>query len=74
MQLPLSWNECVSGTIYFLQGDIGKLEQEIEKMESKNLEMDGANLRILKNFLKCPNDTYKEVYTYPFLSSKMSYF
>ena len=59
----LSWNEYVSGTIYFLQGDIERLEQEIEKIESKNLEMDGANLRILKNYLRCPNHTYKEVYS-----------
>lgn len=59
----LSWNEYVSGTIYFLQGDTGRLEQEIEKIESKNLEMDGANLRILKNYLRCPNHTYKEVYS-----------
>lgn len=28
----LSWNEYVSGMIYFLQGDIKKLEQEIKKM------------------------------------------
>ena len=59
----LSWNEYVSGTIYFLQGDIGKLEQEIKKIESRNLEMDGANLRILKSYLRCPDETYKEVYS-----------
>ena len=59
----LSWNEYVSGTIYFLQGDIENLKQEIEKIESKNLEMDGANLRILKNYLRCPDHTYKEVYS-----------
>ena len=59
----LSWNEYVLGTIYFLQGDIGKLEQEIKKMESKNLEMDIYNLRILKNLLRCPDNTYKEVYS-----------
>lgn len=59
----MSWNEYVLGTIYFLQGNIGKLEQEIEKIESKNLELDVNNLRILKNFLRCPNDTYKEVYS-----------
>ena len=57
----LSWNEYVSGTIHFLQGDIKKLEQEIKKIESKNLEMDSVNLRILKNFLRCPNETYKKV-------------
>ena len=59
----LSWNEYLSGTIYFLQGDIKKLEQEIKKMESRNLELDVYNLQILKNFLKCPNETYKEVYS-----------
>ena len=59
----LSWNEYVSGTIYFLQGDIGKLEREIEKIESRNLEMDGANLRILKSYLRCPDETYKEIYS-----------
>ena len=59
----LSWNEYVLGTIYFLQGDIGKLAQEIEKIEAKNIELDVYNLRILKNFLKCPNETYKEVYS-----------
>ncbi len=53
----------MSGTIYFLQGNIEKLEQEIEKIESKNLEMDGVNLRILKSYLRCPNETYKEVYS-----------
>ena len=42
----LSWNEYVLGTIYFLQGDAKKLEQEIEKIESRNLEMDAVNLRI----------------------------
>ncbi len=57
----LSWNEYVSGTIHFLRGDIKKLEQEIKKIESKNLEMDSVNLRILKNFLRCPNETYKKV-------------
>ncbi|MCY4364015.1 MAG: hypothetical protein OXE42_17845 [Gammaproteobacteria bacterium] len=59
----LSWNEYVLGTIYFLQGSIRKLEQEIEKIEVKNIEMDVDNLRILKNFHKCPNETYKEVYS-----------
>ena len=59
----LSWNEYVSGTIYFLQGDIERLEQEIEKIEAKNLEMDDANLRILKRYLRCPNETYKKVYS-----------
>lgn len=59
----LSWNEYVSGTIYFLQGDIGKLEQEIEKIESRNLEMDSDNLRILKSYLRYPDETYKEVYS-----------
>ncbi len=59
----LSWNEYVSGTIYFLQGDVKKLEREIEKIESKNLEMDDVNLRILKKYLKCPDETYKEVHS-----------
>ena len=59
----LSWNEYVSGTIYFLQGDIEKLGQEIKKIEAKNIELDIYNLRILKNFLRCPNETYKEVYS-----------
>ena len=54
----LSWNEYVSGTIYFLQGDTEKLEQEIEKIESRNLEMDGANLSILKSYLRCPDESY----------------
>ena len=59
----LSWNEYVSGTIYFLQGDVEKLDQEIEKIESKNLEMDDVNLRILKRYLRCPDEPYKEVYS-----------
>lgn len=59
----LSWNEYVSGTIYFLQGDIEKLELEIEKIEARNLEMDGANLRILKSYLRCPDEIYKEIYS-----------
>ena len=59
----LSWNEYVSGTIYFLQGDTKKLEREIEKMEAKNLEMDAVNVRILKDFLRCSNDAYKDVYS-----------
>lgn len=59
----LSWNEYVSGTIYFLQGNVKELELEIEKVESRNLEMDGANLRILKSYLRCPDETYKEVYS-----------
>ena len=59
----LSWNEYVSGTIYFLQGNIKKLEQEIEKMETNNIENDAPNLQILKNFLRCPNDSYKDVYS-----------
>ena len=59
----LSWNEYVLGTIYFLQGDAKKLEQEIEKIESRNLEMDALNLRILKKYRRCPNKTYKEVNT-----------
>lgn len=59
----LSWNEYVSGTIYFLQGDVEKLNQEIEKIESKNLEMDDVNLRVLKKYLRCPDKTYKEVYS-----------
>ena len=53
----------MSGTIYFLQGDVKKLEREIEKIESKNLEMDDVNLRILKKYLKCPDETYKEVHS-----------
>lgn len=59
----VSWNEYVSGTIYFLQGDIKKLEQEIEKIESRNIEMDVYNLRILKNFLKCSTESYKSIYS-----------
>ncbi len=59
----LSWNEYVSGTIHFLQGDIEKLGQEIKKIEANNIELDVNNLRILKNFLRCPNETYKEVYS-----------
>ena len=59
----LSWNEYVSGTIYFLEGDIKKLEQEIEKIESRDIEMDVYNLRILKNFLKCSTETYKSIYS-----------
>ena len=59
----LSWNEYVSGTIYFLEGDIKKLEQEIEKIESRDIEMDVYNLRILKNFLKCPTEAYKSIYS-----------
>ena len=59
----LSWNEYVLGTIYFLKGDINKLEQEIKKIEAKNIEMDVYNLPILKNFLRCSNETYKSVYS-----------
>lgn len=59
----LSWNEYVYGTIYFLEGDIGKLEQEIEKIKARNIEIDASNLRTLKNFLMCPNDTYKNIYS-----------
>lgn len=59
----LSWNEYVLGTIYFLEGDIKKLEQEIEKIESRDIEMDVYNLSILKNFLKCPIETYKSIYS-----------
>ena len=59
----LSWNEYVLGTIYFLQGDIKKLAQEVEKIEARNIEMDIHNLRILKNYLRCPNETYKNVYS-----------
>ena len=59
----LSWNEYVLGTIYFLQGDIEKLAQEVEKIEARNIEMDIYNLRILQNYLRCPNETYKNVYS-----------
>ena len=59
----MSWNEYVSGTIYFLEGDIKKLEQEIEKIESRDIEMDVYNLSILKNFLKCPTEAYKSIYS-----------
>lgn len=65
----LSWNEYVSGTIYFLQGDIKNLEREIEKIESKNLEMDGVNLRILKIFFRCPNVAYKYVNSHTYCPS-----
>ena len=39
------------------------LEQEIKKMEANNIENDALNLRILKNYLRCPNETYKNVYS-----------
>ena len=68
----LSWNEYVSGTIYFLQGNIKKLEQEVEKIESKNIELDVYNLQILKKFLRCSNDTYKNVYSRTSLCLKKS--
>ena len=59
----LSWNEYVYGTIYFLEGNIRKLEQEIEKIKARNIEIDAPNLQILNNFLMCPNDTYKNIYS-----------
>ncbi len=68
----LSWNEYVLGTIYFLQGDIKKLERKIKKIESRNIQMDVYNLRILKNFLKCSTDTYQSIYsrTSPCITNK----
>ena len=50
--------------IYFLQGDIEKLAQEVEKIEARNIEMDIYNLRILKNYFRCPNETYRNVYSH----------
>ena len=49
--------------IYFLQGDIEKLAQEVEKIEARNIEMDIYNLQILQNYLRCPNETYKNVHS-----------
>ena len=59
----LSWNEYVYGTIYFLEGNIEKLKQEIEKIKARKKEFDSPNLRILNNFLMCPNETYKNIYS-----------
>ncbi|MCY4154764.1 MAG: hypothetical protein OXE97_07790 [Gammaproteobacteria bacterium] len=59
----LSWNEYVYGTIFFLEGNIEKLKQEIEKIKARNIEFDSPNLQILNNFLMCPNETYRSIYS-----------
>ncbi len=62
--IEILWNDYVYATIAFLDKDLAELKKRRDIIAAgPSMEGKKANLNIVENFLKCPNETYSIAYS-----------